>query len=327
MSSAWAQHVTKMVARRGAILPQDISVTPTGTPGRTLGTTAQLPSLPDATDLTSRLLSFVSQCLRRRRGTGCGWWRRRSRQRWLRERRRRRREGKRLVQPRRRRTSRPTASASLAAARSLGCPSCRATRAWCPTCKSSRGSSRGGSRCWRRTSCLDATQIFNPLSPVRRRSPTRSTTGAGTATTAVCSSTHSPTATCRRISVWDPAAHRQLPPGSLLDRPAILGRRTVQRGYRSEWPIWLEYQPVGRPGMDPSTPGPIWWRRSSWMLTLTFESVFGSSLHRKSVHKCWTLSVRRDRSQAGHPSLFHPEEKSKGLCERCVNELMRRIFF
>lgn len=33
VSSAWAQHVTKMVARRGAILPQDISVTPTGTPG------------------------------------------------------------------------------------------------------------------------------------------------------------------------------------------------------------------------------------------------------------------------------------------------------
>ncbi|XP_069556416.1 protein smoothened [Brachyistius frenatus] len=32
MSSAWAQHVTKIVARRGAILPQDISVTPTGTP-------------------------------------------------------------------------------------------------------------------------------------------------------------------------------------------------------------------------------------------------------------------------------------------------------
>ncbi|KAG7455832.1 hypothetical protein MATL_G00245320 [Megalops atlanticus] len=32
MSSAWAQHVTKMVARRGAILPQDISITPTGTP-------------------------------------------------------------------------------------------------------------------------------------------------------------------------------------------------------------------------------------------------------------------------------------------------------
>ncbi|XP_068442070.1 protein smoothened [Clinocottus analis] len=32
MSSAWAQHVTKMVARRGAILPHDISVTPTGTP-------------------------------------------------------------------------------------------------------------------------------------------------------------------------------------------------------------------------------------------------------------------------------------------------------
>ncbi|NXD05181.1 SMO protein, partial [Certhia familiaris] len=28
VSSAWAQHVTKMVARRGAILPQDISVTP-----------------------------------------------------------------------------------------------------------------------------------------------------------------------------------------------------------------------------------------------------------------------------------------------------------
>lgn len=34
MSSAWAQHVTKMVARRGAILPEDISVTPTGTPGK-----------------------------------------------------------------------------------------------------------------------------------------------------------------------------------------------------------------------------------------------------------------------------------------------------
>uniref|UniRef100_A0A3Q3JLR1 Smoothened, frizzled class receptor n=1 Tax=Monopterus albus TaxID=43700 RepID=A0A3Q3JLR1_MONAL len=32
LSSAWAQHVTKMVARRGAILPQDISVTPTGSP-------------------------------------------------------------------------------------------------------------------------------------------------------------------------------------------------------------------------------------------------------------------------------------------------------
>ncbi|KFO77954.1 hypothetical protein N303_07344, partial [Cuculus canorus] len=33
MSSAWAQHVTKMVARRGAILPQDVSVTPVATPG------------------------------------------------------------------------------------------------------------------------------------------------------------------------------------------------------------------------------------------------------------------------------------------------------
>ncbi|XP_014911767.1 protein smoothened [Poecilia latipinna] len=32
VSSAWALHVPKMVARRGAILPQDISVTPTGTP-------------------------------------------------------------------------------------------------------------------------------------------------------------------------------------------------------------------------------------------------------------------------------------------------------
>ncbi|XP_028667262.2 smoothened homolog [Erpetoichthys calabaricus] len=32
MSSAWAQHVPKMVARRGAILPQDISVTVSGTP-------------------------------------------------------------------------------------------------------------------------------------------------------------------------------------------------------------------------------------------------------------------------------------------------------
>ncbi|NXF97985.1 SMO protein, partial [Eubucco bourcierii] len=34
VSSAWAQHVTKMVARRGAILPQDISVTPVATPGK-----------------------------------------------------------------------------------------------------------------------------------------------------------------------------------------------------------------------------------------------------------------------------------------------------
>ncbi|XP_042692752.1 smoothened homolog [Centrocercus urophasianus] len=32
VSSAWAQHVTKMVARRGAILPQDVSVTPVATP-------------------------------------------------------------------------------------------------------------------------------------------------------------------------------------------------------------------------------------------------------------------------------------------------------
>ncbi|NXV02758.1 SMO protein, partial [Cettia cetti] len=37
VSSAWAQHVTKMVARRGAILPQDISVTPVATPGKFLG--------------------------------------------------------------------------------------------------------------------------------------------------------------------------------------------------------------------------------------------------------------------------------------------------
>ncbi|XP_062929065.1 protein smoothened [Mobula hypostoma] len=32
LSSAWAQHITKMVARRGAILPQDISVTSAETP-------------------------------------------------------------------------------------------------------------------------------------------------------------------------------------------------------------------------------------------------------------------------------------------------------
>ncbi|XP_042561711.1 smoothened homolog [Clupea harengus] len=32
MSSAWAHQVNKMVSRRGAILPQDVSVTPTGTP-------------------------------------------------------------------------------------------------------------------------------------------------------------------------------------------------------------------------------------------------------------------------------------------------------
>ncbi|NWR81257.1 SMO protein, partial [Centropus unirufus] len=37
VSSAWAQHVTKMVARRGAILPQDVSVTPVATPGKSRG--------------------------------------------------------------------------------------------------------------------------------------------------------------------------------------------------------------------------------------------------------------------------------------------------
>ncbi|NWT46798.1 SMO protein, partial [Chroicocephalus maculipennis] len=42
VSSAWAQHVTKMVARRGAILPQDVSVTPVATPGKSLGTRANL---------------------------------------------------------------------------------------------------------------------------------------------------------------------------------------------------------------------------------------------------------------------------------------------
>lgn len=36
MSSAWAHQVNKMVSRRGAILPQDVSVTPTGTPGECL---------------------------------------------------------------------------------------------------------------------------------------------------------------------------------------------------------------------------------------------------------------------------------------------------
>ncbi|NWT20808.1 SMO protein, partial [Vireo altiloquus] len=44
VSSAWAQHVTKMVARRGAILPQDVSVTPVATPGKAL--TATSPCLP-----------------------------------------------------------------------------------------------------------------------------------------------------------------------------------------------------------------------------------------------------------------------------------------
>nr|XP_013798618.1 PREDICTED: smoothened homolog [Apteryx mantelli mantelli] len=36
-SSAWARHVTRMVARRGAILPQDVSVTPVATPGKSRG--------------------------------------------------------------------------------------------------------------------------------------------------------------------------------------------------------------------------------------------------------------------------------------------------
>ncbi|NXW67000.1 SMO protein, partial [Hirundo rustica] len=44
VSSAWAQHVTKMVARRGAILPQDVSVTPVATPGKPL--TAASPRVP-----------------------------------------------------------------------------------------------------------------------------------------------------------------------------------------------------------------------------------------------------------------------------------------
>ncbi|NXM83881.1 SMO protein, partial [Oenanthe oenanthe] len=43
VSSAWAQHVTKMVARRGAILPQDISVTPVATPGKSLRGGMKLP--------------------------------------------------------------------------------------------------------------------------------------------------------------------------------------------------------------------------------------------------------------------------------------------
>ncbi|NWW41879.1 SMO protein, partial [Panurus biarmicus] len=47
VSSAWAQHVTKMVARRGAILPQDISVTPVATPGkRDVATDGRLPPRP-----------------------------------------------------------------------------------------------------------------------------------------------------------------------------------------------------------------------------------------------------------------------------------------
>ncbi|NXQ24123.1 SMO protein, partial [Alaudala cheleensis] len=47
VSSAWAQHVTKMVARRGAILPQDISVTPVATPGKPLtATSAPRPPVP-----------------------------------------------------------------------------------------------------------------------------------------------------------------------------------------------------------------------------------------------------------------------------------------
>lgn len=58
MSSAWARHVTKMVARRGAILPEDISVTPTGTPGQNclLSFTAFF--------LLLRLLSITSISLR-----------------------------------------------------------------------------------------------------------------------------------------------------------------------------------------------------------------------------------------------------------------------
>ncbi|NXU34132.1 SMO protein, partial [Drymodes brunneopygia] len=43
VSSAWAQHVTKMVARRGAILPQDISVTPVATPGNHLTSCPPVP--------------------------------------------------------------------------------------------------------------------------------------------------------------------------------------------------------------------------------------------------------------------------------------------
>ncbi|NXY23460.1 SMO protein, partial [Atrichornis clamosus] len=50
VSSAWAQHVTKMVARRGAILPQDISVTPVATPGEpdvaAHSTSSRCPAVP-----------------------------------------------------------------------------------------------------------------------------------------------------------------------------------------------------------------------------------------------------------------------------------------
>ncbi|MXQ98380.1 hypothetical protein E5288_WYG007245 [Bos mutus] len=58
VSSAWAQHVTKMVARRGAILPQDVSVTPVATPGPRVAAFSTLPPRP-----TPLLLGSISSRL------------------------------------------------------------------------------------------------------------------------------------------------------------------------------------------------------------------------------------------------------------------------
>lgn len=63
------------------------------------------------------------------------------------------------------------------------------------------------------------------------------------------------------------------------------------------------------------------------MLTPTFESVFGSVLHRESATEVLDTFRATRWNSAGHSSLFHPQEKSKGLRERYVNELMRKIFF
>ncbi|NXQ64198.1 SMO protein, partial [Anthoscopus minutus] len=68
VSSAWAQHVTKMVARRGAILPQDISVTPVATPGKSLTAPACPPVPPEERHTLWLVEAEVSPELQKRGG-------------------------------------------------------------------------------------------------------------------------------------------------------------------------------------------------------------------------------------------------------------------
>lgn len=63
------------------------------------------------------------------------------------------------------------------------------------------------------------------------------------------------------------------------------------------------------------------------MLTLIFESVFGSVLLRESATEVLDTFRATRGNVAAHSSLFHPQKKSKGLREGYVNELTRKIFF